>query len=300
MLWEYESSFVCVAKGDILCMKCPKCGSERVAPILYGMPALNEEIERDLKEEKLFLGGCCVSINNPEFHCFYCGSNVGVPPILITKRGEENYKDVVKSVVFQVGGCHIGYTEVQIRKTKRSIPMNARRKYAYEKEPDLVVTGSLTIGEWNTIMDGLFNKVRIHECDKRYYEDIEDGGWWDLEMKLTGGRERCYGGNVFPHFFNGLYEVFQPYLKEVEFFGREQEIQNTKPEHTDEELFEFLGRKNITYIDKRDKGGALWVIGGHELDQIMLDCRELGFNFSYCARGGKTTKSRPGWYLSGK
>lgn len=33
--------------------KCPKCGSRRVAPILYGMPAFSEEMEQQLKEEKL-------------------------------------------------------------------------------------------------------------------------------------------------------------------------------------------------------------------------------------------------------
>ena len=38
--------------------KCPKCGSRRVAPILYGMPAFNEEVEQKLNEEKLYLGGC--------------------------------------------------------------------------------------------------------------------------------------------------------------------------------------------------------------------------------------------------
>ena len=30
--------------------KCPKCGSRRVAPILYGMPAFSEEMEQQKKE----------------------------------------------------------------------------------------------------------------------------------------------------------------------------------------------------------------------------------------------------------
>lgn len=41
--------------------KCPKCGSRRIAPILYGMPAFSEEMEQQLNEEKLYLGGCCIS-----------------------------------------------------------------------------------------------------------------------------------------------------------------------------------------------------------------------------------------------
>lgn len=35
------------------------CGSRRVAPILYGMPAYSEEMELQLKEEKLLdIHGC--------------------------------------------------------------------------------------------------------------------------------------------------------------------------------------------------------------------------------------------------
>ena len=55
---------------------CPLCGSNRIAPILYGKPLFNKELERQLKEEKVWLGGCCLTGADPMYHCFGRGENV--------------------------------------------------------------------------------------------------------------------------------------------------------------------------------------------------------------------------------
>ena len=62
--------------------KCPKCGSEQIAPILYGLPVRSEELNRKLENREIFLGGCRVSDCDPKFHCFGCGENIGTPPII--------------------------------------------------------------------------------------------------------------------------------------------------------------------------------------------------------------------------
>ena len=59
-------------------MKCPKCGSKRVAPILYGMPAYDEELERKINSEEVYLGGCIISGSDPQYHCFGCGAGGSV------------------------------------------------------------------------------------------------------------------------------------------------------------------------------------------------------------------------------
>ncbi len=53
--------------------KCPVCGSGPVARIMYGMPAFSEELERELREGKTSLGGCCVSDDDPDWECTACG-----------------------------------------------------------------------------------------------------------------------------------------------------------------------------------------------------------------------------------
>ena len=46
---------------------CPKCGCSKIASILYGMPAFSPELEMELDEGKIVLGGCCITDNGSEF-----------------------------------------------------------------------------------------------------------------------------------------------------------------------------------------------------------------------------------------
>ena len=52
--------------------KCPKCGCAKIASILYGMPAFSPELQMDLDERKIVLGGCCVTGDDPEWQCVEC------------------------------------------------------------------------------------------------------------------------------------------------------------------------------------------------------------------------------------
>ena len=55
---------------------CPQCDSRRVARILYGMPAFNEELRRQIEEGEVVLGGCCVSDDDPAWQCVECGEQI--------------------------------------------------------------------------------------------------------------------------------------------------------------------------------------------------------------------------------
>ena len=45
--------------------KCPKCGSTRIAKILYGMPAFSNKLESEINAGRVILGGCCISDDDP-------------------------------------------------------------------------------------------------------------------------------------------------------------------------------------------------------------------------------------------
>lgn len=49
---------------------CPKCSTLKVIPIEYGYP--NYEMYEESQKGKFVLGGCCVSDNNPNWHCTEC------------------------------------------------------------------------------------------------------------------------------------------------------------------------------------------------------------------------------------
>ncbi len=56
-------------KPDI--KKCPRCKSEDVVEIIYGMPT--EELLKEIeKKGNYWLGGCCISPDNPDYHCKNC------------------------------------------------------------------------------------------------------------------------------------------------------------------------------------------------------------------------------------
>lgn len=73
-------------------------------------------------------------------------------------------------------------------------------------------------------------------------------------------------------------------------FSREE---NKRPD-----ISEVLKDKGIAYIDKRDHGGALWVIGGHELDDLMMELKSMGFGFWFSQKGGKVSKNQPAWFIA--
>jgi hypothetical protein len=50
--------------------KCQECQSENVAAIEFGFPS-PEMIEGSDKGD-IILGGCCVDVDNPEWHCMGC------------------------------------------------------------------------------------------------------------------------------------------------------------------------------------------------------------------------------------
>jgi rubredoxin len=53
--------------------KCPNCGDSPVAYILYGMPAYDEKMQKELDAGRLALGGCCIGMDDPAWKCSGCG-----------------------------------------------------------------------------------------------------------------------------------------------------------------------------------------------------------------------------------
>ncbi len=53
--------------------KCPSCGSDNVASIVYGYPSSEWDWEKDVDSGKVVLGGCCV--RNEKWECNKCHSS---------------------------------------------------------------------------------------------------------------------------------------------------------------------------------------------------------------------------------
>ncbi len=53
-------------------MNCPNCNSHSVAVIFWGLPEETKELEKELDEKKIVLGGCLVTDHDPKWECNDC------------------------------------------------------------------------------------------------------------------------------------------------------------------------------------------------------------------------------------
>lgn len=58
-------------------IKCPNCCSDNIAEILWGMPALTDELQEKLSEGRVVLDGYCVSVDDPKYECNDCMHRFG-------------------------------------------------------------------------------------------------------------------------------------------------------------------------------------------------------------------------------
>ena len=56
--------------------RCPACGSENIAGILYGLPVFSPSLEKEIKENKTVLGGCCITEDDPAWKCIDCNAEI--------------------------------------------------------------------------------------------------------------------------------------------------------------------------------------------------------------------------------
>ena len=67
-----------------------------------------------------------------------------------------------------------------------------------------------------------------------------------------------------------------------------------------DEIIALLNKRSVKYVDKRLNDGALWIIGGKELEPIVLEAKSLGVHFKFKEDGGKATKGQPAWWSKKK
>ena len=180
---------------------------------MYGMPAFDDELEQALADHKIVLGGCCINDANPQYHCFHCDKDFGIPPVLLSKRGLERYEDIITSIRFSDGGFFSGYPEVMMKKSKNAILVDVRPSFS----ADGILHREMPESEWRRVIAKLYEKLYIQEWNKRFVDPcVLDGEQWELEIHLTGGRRRTYyGSNAYPPLWKELKNVFRPYFNEA-------------------------------------------------------------------------------------
>jgi len=58
-------------------LSCPSCGSDNIAMILYGLPAMSEKLKQALENQEVTLGGCMIHDEAPQWVCNECSHKFG-------------------------------------------------------------------------------------------------------------------------------------------------------------------------------------------------------------------------------
>jgi len=59
---------------------CPKCKSKKITETLYGLiREPDEKLQKEIDDERIELGGCCISPDSKRFHCNDCYFEWGRP-----------------------------------------------------------------------------------------------------------------------------------------------------------------------------------------------------------------------------
>ena len=195
-------------------MKCPKCGSQNSASILYGLPVRDEnfnlhpDLQARIDRKEVILGGCCRFINSPVSFCLDCKFKYGSAPYYFYDENancfeETNYRDyrrTIKSFCFTCGGFFQGHKSIQIEKKDGEITMTVIPPFKRHFEG---ITKTITSDEWYSFLDRIYSDFLLHEWDNRYdNNDDLDGVQWEIKIQMENNTMiEYYGSNEYPAYW---------------------------------------------------------------------------------------------------
>ncbi len=226
--WNFEF----IVRNEKAQIKCPLCGSRNTARILYGMPAMDDWLQKQIDAGRIHIGGCCISTaesadgeqicTGPKYFCNDCKKSFARPPYLVNKKTgrAEAYDDIVKEIKFLTGGFFLGHTEIRIKRN------NAGAIVYTDKDPGgifLIPEQQITEKRWKKILDRMYSEFYVQEWPEHFYDPylvVCDGEQWSLEITLTNGRKQsCDGSNAYPPYWKEMKALYWRFLKWDAFTG---------------------------------------------------------------------------------
>ena len=170
---------------------CPHCGYETVR-IIYGYPVMDDKLQKDVNEQRVYLAGCEKMIPPASRHCFYCDKDVCYSFLPVDEAN-------TTSVEFEIGGFHEGYQKIVVKKTRgRFIASYSDSIGSLEYETSI----DLTEKEYKKFIHNVFMSY-IKEWDGNYDDpDICDGTSWSIIIKQVHSKQEWSGINKYPPLWN--------------------------------------------------------------------------------------------------
>ena len=134
---------------------------------------------------------------------------------------------------------------------------------------------------------------------------LESRGVKYKDCRSKGGAFWIIGGNELGHTVSKAAELgfkFRLNAPQNAWYLEDMKKENIKrptviePSVKKDTIITILKESSVTYIDKRQENGNLWIIGGQELKDIVEVAKKIGVYFQFKPEGGRVSKHKPAWW----
>ncbi|MBU9722783.1 MULTISPECIES: hypothetical protein [Bacillaceae] len=184
--------------------QCPNCNSRNVVNIIYGLPT--HEAMKDAEAGKFMLGGCCVEMDSPDYHCNSCGNE------WTKNEAIDRAYEKINRVIATVGGYFGPSYHVEIDLEAEEVSWSKSEGEGIWQPP---ITKPITDAEAKTFMFNL-QWADLLNWKKEYPNPgVMDGTHWQVELVREGRNIKKHGDNNYPE----GWDMFCTTIKELT--GRE-------------------------------------------------------------------------------
>ncbi len=138
-----------------------------------------------------------------------------------------------------------------------------------------------------------FDPSILSEVMKRYHFTFENLNADSIRLMQEMAYQNYISENPIENRANEVKDVYE---KVVRWLVEEKEKSSQLP--IIEAAKKALDSFDISYTDKSDKGGCLWVLKSPKNDKFIDSLKKRNIFFKFAENGGKATKRQPAWYLN--
>ena len=182
--------------------KCVKCGGHNTAEYLYGMPHMTEELEKNIADGKVKLGGCMVTDFDPKYHCNDCNQDFGYSAKRLSDNAIIDY--IENTYYLEFGISYDNY--MCVVKSNVIFEKKYDKYYVDYFSNDKKYTKEIAEKEYKYNMSAFFEKAYILEWpDDCIREKSSINTRWYYVIKCTDA----------PTIENNGKDYFPPYFKQA-------------------------------------------------------------------------------------
>lgn len=204
--------------------------------------------------------------------------------------------------------CHLkqpllGMTDVKaVQKVQQQVAEGKLLRFKYGKEAQLI--RNVTQHYYNFVKSYRAPKDEIHMSSVLAREEIPTDRDTLAKNETTSNRTLTVSIGEVVSAAKKTQGIEQPTVTTAKEEGSDK-AGNEKPiekrvDPCEEWIISQLKNLKLTYQDKRNASGCLWIIGGHELDRFMQECKSHGYEMHYKSDGYKAFPEKAAWWTTSR